>query len=79
MKSPVYSAEFDPPIYNSAPEDESLNENTESATCPSDTRVWKTGLAPYDEIDWKAIPIKPSAGNCELSNPEEYVVAAPSV
>ena len=30
-------------------------------------------------MDWKAMPIRPSAGKLLLSKPEEYCVAAPSV
>lgn len=42
-------------------------------------RVWNTGGELLTDMDWKAMPIRPSAGNWLLSKPEEYCVAAPSV
>ena len=46
---------------------------------PFDTRLWKVGGALYSEIDWKAMPIRPSGGNAPLANCGVYSVAAPNV
>jgi hypothetical protein len=48
-------------------------------TTPWEMRVWNGGDALYTDIDWNAIPIRPSAGNWSVSKLSEYWVAAPRV
>ena len=42
-------------------------------------RLWKTGGALYTEINWYAMPMRPSGGKLERVKLEEYELAAPSV
>jgi hypothetical protein len=71
VKLPVYKLLSVPPRNNSAPEVESLNENTGDDTCFSATSDWKTGGDLYTEIDWYAIPISPSGGKLSMSKLDE--------
>jgi hypothetical protein len=45
---------------------------------PSEMRVWNTGGALNFDMDWNAMPTRPSAGMRLLPNPEARV-AAPRV
>lgn len=68
---------FVPPRKSSEPEAANLKPKTREVNTPSEMSVWNTGGALNFDMDWNAMPIRPSAGKL-LPKPDTWV-AAPRV
>ena len=67
-----------PPRKSSPPLSRRVNPKIDWVVWPSETNVWNTGGALKSEMDWNAMPIKPSGGETSSANPDEYCDAAPT-